>query len=114
VQLLPPTEFEDLVADALDQLPPEVAAHFRNVAVLVVDEHPDDPHLLGLYEGVPLTERGYYAGALPDRISLYRIPLCLLAEDLDDLVREIGVTVVHEFGHHMGLDEHRLHELGWG
>jgi predicted Zn-dependent protease with MMP-like domain len=114
VQLLPPSEFEDLVADALDQLPPEVAAHFRNVAVLVVDEHPDDPHLLGLYEGVPLTERGYYAGALPDRISLFRIPLCLLAADLDDLVREIGVTVVHEFGHHMGLDEHRLHELGWG
>ena len=114
MQLLPPPEFEDLVADALDTLPREVAAHFRNVAVVVADEHPDDPHLLGLYEGVPLTERAYYAGALPDRISLYRIPLCLLAEDLDDLVREIGVTVCHEFGHHMGLDERRLHELGWG
>jgi predicted Zn-dependent protease with MMP-like domain len=113
VQLLTPPEFEELVADALDTLPPEVAAHFRNVAVVVADEHPDDPDLLGLYEGVPLTERAYYSGALPDRISLYRIPLCLMAEDLDDLVHEIGVTVCHEFGHHMGIDERRLHELGW-
>jgi predicted Zn-dependent protease with MMP-like domain len=114
VQLVSPAEFEELVAEALDTLPPEVAAHFRNVAVVVEDENRDDPDLLGLYEGVPLTERFSYSGVLPDRISLCRIPLCLLAQDLDDLVREIGVTVCHEFGHHMGLDEHRLHELGWG
>jgi predicted Zn-dependent protease with MMP-like domain len=114
VQPVSPQEFEELVADALDRLPPEVAARFANVVVVVEHEHPDDPDLLGLYEGVPLTERESYSGVLPDRISLYRIPLCLLAEDLDDLVHEIGVTVVHEFGHHMGLDEDRLHGLGWG
>ncbi|MGB8650587.1 MAG: metallopeptidase family protein [Mycobacteriales bacterium] len=114
MQPVSPQEFEELVADALDLLPAEIAAHFANVAVLVADEHPDDPDLLGLYEGVPLTERASYHGVLPDRISLYRIPLCLMAEDLDDLVAEIGVTVVHEFGHHMGLDEDRLHRFGWG
>jgi predicted Zn-dependent protease with MMP-like domain len=91
-----------------------MARHFRNVAVVVEDENPEDPDLLGLYEGVPLTERVQYSGVLPDRISLYRVPLCLMAEDLEDLVHEIQVTVVHEFGHHMGLAEDRLHELGWG
>ena len=114
MQPVSPQEFEELVADALDQLPPALASHFANVAVVVADEHPDDPELLGLYEGVPLTERDNYSGVLPDRISVYRIPLCLLAEDLDDLVAEIAVTVVHEFGHHMGLDEERLHHFGWG
>jgi predicted Zn-dependent protease with MMP-like domain len=114
VQPVSPQEFEQLVADALDDLPPALAARFANVVVVVEDEHPDDLDLLGLYEGVPLTERESYSGVLPDRISLYRIPLCLLAEDLDDLVHEIAVTVVHEFGHHMGLDEARLHQFGWG
>ncbi|MCW2498900.1 MAG: metallopeptidase family protein [Frankiales bacterium] len=114
MQPVSPQEFEELVADALDLLPPELAARFANVAVVVADEHPDDPDLLGLYEGIPLTEREHYSGVLPDRISVYRIPLCLMAEDLDELVHEIGVTVVHEFGHHMGIDEDRLHHFGWG
>jgi len=114
VQIVSPAEFEELVVAALDGLPPEMSRHFRNVAVVVEDEHPDDPDLLGLYEGVPLTERDVYSGVLPDRISVYRIPLCLMAEDLDDLVEEIAITVVHEFGHHMGIEEDRLHELGWG
>jgi predicted Zn-dependent protease with MMP-like domain len=114
VQLISPTEFEELVVEALDSLPPEMARHFRNVAVVVEDEDPEDPDLLGLYQGVPLTGRDQYSGVLPDRISLYRIPLCLLAEDLDHLVEEIAITVVHEFGHHMGIAEDRLHELGWG
>ena len=114
MQPVSPEEFEDLVADALDLLPPELAARFANVVVVCEHEHPDDPELLGLYEGIPLTEREHYSGALPDRISLYRIPLCLMAEDLDHLVEEIGVTVVHEFGHHVGLDEERLHQFGWG
>jgi predicted Zn-dependent protease with MMP-like domain len=114
VQIVSPAEFEELVVAALDSLPPEMGRHFRNVAVVVEDEHPDDPDLLGLYEGVPLTERDQYSGVLPDRISLYRVPLCLMAEDLDHLVEEIAITVVHEFGHHMGLGEDRLHELGWG
>jgi predicted Zn-dependent protease with MMP-like domain len=114
VNLLSPDEFEQLVVEAMDALPPEMARNFRNVAVVVEDEHPEDPELLGLYHGVPLTEREQYSGVLPDRISVYRVPLCLMAEDLDDLVHEIAVTVVHEFGHHMGLEEERLHDLGWG
>ena len=106
-------EFEELVADALDTLPPELAASFSNVVVVVEDENVDEPDILGLYEGVALTEREHYSGALPDRISLYRIPLCLMAEDLDHLVDEIAITVVHEFAHHVGIDDDRLHELGW-
>ena len=113
MQPVPPGEFEELVADALDALPPEVAARFSNVVVVVEDENEAEPDLLGLYEGVALTEREHYSGALPDRISLYRLPLCLLAEDLEHLVEEITVTVVHEFGHHVGIDDERLHQLGW-
>jgi len=115
VQPVPPEEFEGYVSDALDLLPPELAAHFDNVVVVIEDEHPDEPDLLGLYEGIALTRRGAaYTGVLPDRITLYRIPLCLFAEDLDDLLDEIAVTVVHEFGHHVGISDARLHELGWG
>jgi len=113
MQPVSPAEFEGYVADALDDLPPELVAQFSNVVVIVEDEHPDEPDLLGLYEGIALTERDFYSGVLPDRISLYRIPLCLLAEDTDHLVEQIGVTVVHEFAHHVGIDEERLHELGW-
>ena len=113
MQPVSPAEFEGYVADALDGLPAGLAAHFDNVVVVVEDENDEEPDLLGLYEGVALTERGQYAGALPDRISLYRIPLCLLAEDLDHLLEEIAVTVVHEFAHHVGIDDERLHELGW-
>lgn len=113
VQPLPMDEFEDVVADALDELPPALAAAFSNVVVVVEDEHPEEPGLLGLYEGVALTDREHYSGALPDRITLYRIPLCLMAEDLDHLAQEVAVTVVHEFAHHMGIDDDRLHELGW-
>ncbi len=105
--------FEGLVADALDTLPPELTAGFSNVVVVVEDENPDDPDLLGLYDGVALTERHDYSGVLPDRISVYRIPLCLLAEDLDHLVDEVRITVVHEFAHHLGIGDERLHELGW-
>ncbi len=113
MQPISPEDFEALVRQAVDELPPGLAAHFSNVAVVVEHEHDEDPDLLGLYEGVPLTERGQYSGALPDRISLYRIPLCLMAEDLDHLVEEVQVTVVHEFAHHVGIDDERLHELGW-
>jgi predicted Zn-dependent protease with MMP-like domain len=114
VQPLSPAEFEDHVADALDALPPALVAGFDNVVLVVEDENDEDPDLLGLYEGIALTEREHYSGALPDRISLYRIPLCLMAEDLDHLLEEIQVTVVHEFAHHMGIGEQRLHALGWG
>ena len=114
MNVISPAEFEELVVEAMDGLPPEMARHFRNVAVVVEDENAENPNLLGLYHGVPLTRRTHYSGVLPDRISVYRVPLCLMAEDMDDLVHEIRVTVVHEFGHHMGLPEQRLHELGWG
>ena len=113
MQPVSPQEFEELVSDALDTLPPELAAQFSNVVVVVEDENAEEPDILGLYEGIALTERESYSGVLPDRISLYRIPLCLMAEDLDHLVEEIAITVVHEFAHHVGIDDDRLHELGW-
>ena len=108
---LTPAAFEELVADALDGLPEGIG--FSNVVVVVEDEQRGQPDLLGLYQGVPLTERQHYTGALPDRITLFRLPLCRYAADADDLVRQVRVTVAHEFGHHVGLDEDRLHRLGW-
>lgn len=113
VQPISPERFEQLVAEALDDVPDELWASFDNVAVIVEDEHPDEPDLLGLYEGVPLTERGDVGGMLPDRIAIYRIPLCLLVADEDDLVEEVYVTVVHELAHHLGIDDAELHRLGW-
>lgn len=110
---LPRRRFERLVADALDALPPELGSLMDNVAVVVEDRHPTED-LLGLYEGVPLTEREDYGGmVMPDRIVIYRLPLCDLCDDLDDLVEEITVTVVHEVAHHFGIDDDELHELGW-
>lgn len=106
--------FDQLVADALDQLPDELGRLLDNVVILVEDEHPEED-LLGLYEGIPLTERGDYGDlALPDRITLYRVPLCDYAEDAEHLTEEILITVVHEVAHHFGIDDDRLHELGWG
>ena len=109
-------EFEDAVRDALDEIPEELAEQMDNVVVLVEDDPPpDDPELLGLYEGVPLTERGEFwaAGALPDRITIYRHPTLALCESRDEVVEEVAVTVVHEIAHHFGIDDERLHELGW-
>jgi predicted Zn-dependent protease with MMP-like domain len=106
-------EFEDLVAEALDTVPAGLTALMSNVVVLVEDDAPD-PGLLGLYEGVPLTERGdTYAGYLPDRITVYRRPLQAISRTRDDLVKEVRTTVVHEIAHHFGIDDERLHELGW-
>ncbi|ACZ32085.1 protein of unknown function DUF1025 [Xylanimonas cellulosilytica DSM 15894] len=109
-------DFEDAVSDALDSIPPELTAMMDNVVVLVEDEAPvDDPELLGLYEGVPLTERGEFwaAGALPDRITIFRNPTLAICETRDDVVEEVAVTVVHEIAHHFGIDDDRLHDLGW-
>ena len=105
-------QFEELVGDALDDLPPELARLMDNVVVLVEDDAPE-PDLLGLYEGIPLTERGEYAGALPDRITLYRNPICAICATVDDVVEEVYTTVVHEVAHHFGIDDDRLDELGW-
>jgi predicted Zn-dependent protease with MMP-like domain len=108
--------FEELVGDALDQIPVELTRLMDNVAVFVEDEPgPDDPELLGLYEGIPLTERGeWYAGALPDRITIYMGPTLRICETADDVVEEVATTVVHEVAHHFGIEDARLHELGWG
>jgi len=108
-------EFEDAVGDALDGVPPELARLMDNVVILVEDDAPpDDPDLLGLYEGTPLTERGdSWAGSLPDRITIFRNPTLDMCDSREDVVEEVRVTVVHEIAHHFGIDDDRLHELGW-
>jgi predicted Zn-dependent protease with MMP-like domain len=105
--------FEDHVRRALDSLPPGIAAALENVAVVVREQHPDDPDLFGLYEGTPLPERGDMAGSLPDRITIYRRPLEEEFDDPSELEDEIRITVLHELGHYFGLDEERLSELGY-
>lgn len=109
------TEFEELVAEALDGIPVELSRLMNNVAIFVEDQPPpEDPELLGLYEGVPLTERGeWYGGVLPDRITIYRLPILGICEDYDDAVEEVRITVVHEIAHHFGIDDARLHQLGY-
>ncbi|MCU1604233.1 MAG: uncharacterized protein JWP46_698 [Modestobacter sp.] len=115
MRALPLARFEELVADALDEVPAELMALLDNVVVLVEDRNPDEPDLLGLYEGYALTERGWdYGGALPDRIMVYRVAICDVCEDEDQVVEEVTITVVHEIAHHFGIDDDRLHALGWG
>lgn len=110
-----PERFEELVSDALDRIPPDLAAAADNVVVLVEDRHPEDSELLGLYEGIALTERdSTYAGALPDTITIYRESLLEVCESEDEVIEEVAVTVIHEMAHHFGIDDERLHELGWG
>ena len=114
MRALPPERFEELVADALDTIPAELTRAMDNVVVLVEDRNDEDPELLGLYEGVALTERTRdYGGVLPDRITLYRDALVELCADEDELRDEVAITVVHEIAHHFGIDDERLHELGW-
>ncbi|MBB6121907.1 putative Zn-dependent protease with MMP-like domain [Nocardiopsis algeriensis] len=106
-------EFEELVADALDEIPAELAALMDNVVITVQEESPEG--LLGLYEGIPLTERGdSYFGVLPDQIFIYRNNICAICETREEVVEEVLVTVVHEVAHHFGIDDERLHRLGWG
>jgi predicted Zn-dependent protease with MMP-like domain len=109
-------EFEALVAAALDEIPDALGREMENVAVVVEDWPPRGSHLLGLYEGVPLTQRGPigYSGVMPDRITIFRGPLCARARDAVDLAAQVRVTVLHEVGHHFGIDDDRLRELGWG
>jgi predicted Zn-dependent protease with MMP-like domain len=112
---VPPDRFEELVGEALDGIPEGLAARMDNVAV-VVREQGGDPHLLGLYEGIPLTNRAEYGvgAVLPDRITIFREAILRICRTEDDVVRQVQVTVVHEVGHHFGIDDARLHELGWG
>jgi predicted Zn-dependent protease with MMP-like domain len=107
--------FEALVAEALDRVPAELSALIDNVVVLVEDEPPaDDPDLLGFYDGTPLTLRdSTYAGVLPDRITIYRNPTLDMCASEEEVVHEVNITVVHEIAHHFGIDDDRLHELGY-
>ena len=107
-------KFERLVGEALDALPEELGALMENVAIVAEDRHATED-LLGLYEGIPLTERDDYGGlVMPDVISLYWLPLCEMCRDEGELVEEIAVTVVHEIAHHFGIDDESLHAWGWG
>ncbi len=109
-----PQRFDELVSDALDLIPPELAAAMDNIVVLVQDRHPEDDELLGLYEGVALTERDSdYSGSLPDAITIYRDALLDVCESDDDVVEEVAITVIHEIAHHFGIGDDRLEELGW-
>lgn len=123
---LPDADFEDAVGDALDSLPPDLAEAMDNVVILVQDEPEPDmlrredydelgrPTLLGLYDGVPLTERdASWSLVLLDRIFIFKGPLERWCTSREELVEEITVTVIHEIAHHFGIDDDRLHELGW-
>ncbi|WP_427005149.1 metallopeptidase family protein [Pseudarthrobacter sp. H2] len=115
-------DFESAVSDALDRIPPELAKTMNNVAVFIEDDYTPQPGedadtvLLGLYEGVPLTERDSWwdAGSLPDRITIYRQPILDICASREEVIEEVTVTVVHEIAHHFGISDERLHELGWG
>ena len=108
-----PERFEEMVAIALDGLPPDLGKLMRNVAVTV--EHGPGPRgLLGLYQGVPLTGRtSQYAGVLPDRITIYRLAICRICGTEDEVADQVRRTVIHEVAHHFGIDDERLTELGW-
>jgi predicted Zn-dependent protease with MMP-like domain len=107
--------FDELVSEALDRIPPRLAAAMDNVVVLVEDADEEDPDLLGVYDGVALSERfSDYSGALPDRITIFRLPILDMCGSEEEVVHEVAVTVVHEIAHHFGIDEDTLHELGWG
>ena len=107
--------FEELVSEALDEVPPEFARAMDNVVVLVEEFNDEAPDILGLYHGIALTERtSSYGGVLPDRISIYREAILDVCDTEDQVVEEVAITVVHEIAHHFGIDEDTLHELGWG
>ncbi|MFR9752723.1 metallopeptidase family protein [Nocardia sp. 004] len=107
--------FEELVGDALDLIPPELARAIDNVVVLIEPRNPEDPHLLGLYHGIALTERdSHYGGALPDTVTIYRDAILDICTEEAEVVEEVAITVIHEIAHHFGIDDERLHQLGWG
>ena len=112
MEVVPKYRFERMVVDALDDLPDELQHVLDNVVVQVHDRNLHEPTILGLYEGVPHTERTGHEG--PDVVSIYRLPLCEMCDDVDDLADEVYVTVIHEVAHAAGIDDDRLHELGWG
>jgi len=105
--------FETLVSQAIDLIPDDLFAIIDNVVFLIEDQG-EAPDILGLYDGIPLTERSDYGiGELPDRIFIYRLPICAMCDTDEDVVHEVITTVVHEVAHHFGIDDDRLHDLGW-
>lgn len=110
-----PERFEELVGDALDRIPQELTSAIDNVVILVEPRNEDEPTLLGLYEGIALTERdSHYGGSLPDTVTVYRDAILEMCADEDEVVHEVAVTVIHEIAHYFGIEEDRLHQLGWG
>ena len=107
--------FEEMVNDALDTIPEEFARHMRNVAILGRDYWEEEPHTLGLYQGISLTDRQFNTGGfLPDTIFIFKRALENYCSSEEELAREVHATVMHEVGHYFGMSEHQLHELGWG
>lgn len=110
---IPVDRFEALVVAAIDDIPPQLGTLIDNVVFLIEDEG-EFPDVLGLYDGIPLTERDSYGmGELPDRIFIYRESICAICQTEADVVHEVITTVVHEVAHHFGIDDDRLHDLGW-
>ena len=110
-----PERFEALVAAALDELPGPLAEGLDNVVGRIRTGRPPGG-LLGLYEGVPLTERGDYGAGgppRPDQVTIFRLPICAMCDTEEEVVEQVRITVVHELAHHYGIDDDRLHELGW-
>ncbi len=109
-----PERFEELVTEAIDTVPDELAARMDNVAVFV-EARSRSRGLLGLYQGIPLTDRGEYGGfAMPDRVTVFREPILEMCRTEAQVVRQVQITVVHEIAHHFGIDDDRLHDLGYG
>lgn len=107
--------FEELVTAALSEVPAQLADLLDNVVLFIEDDAPpEEPHLLGLYDGIPLTERDSgYAGVVPDRIFVYRNPTLAICASEQEVIEEVHITVVHEIAHFFGIDDDRLHELGY-
>ena len=108
-------EIEGYLNEALDSIPDELIDLLDNCIIVIADDAPpEDPELLGLYEGIPLTERGVsYGGVLPDTISIFRNPTLAICDTVEDVIDEVHITVVHEIAHFFGIDDDRLHELGY-
>jgi predicted Zn-dependent protease with MMP-like domain len=112
-----PERFEELVGQALDEIPEELGTLIQNVVVLVEEQPPEGmpANLLGLYRGVPMTERdGTMPAGLPDMIFVFRGPLLAMCTTQEQVVREVRITVLHEVAHYFGIDDARLHDLGYG
>lgn len=108
-------EFEGHVTDALDAIPEELTDLLDNCIIVIEDEPPpEEPELLGLYDGTPLTERDFqYGGVLPDRIIIFKNPTLRWCRSREEVIEEVGITVVHEIAHFFGIDDDRLHALGY-